>query len=371
LTKLPIGTDLLIRTLGVRFYQENIGFFFVLFGFGVGILRPTEHIYLINAAVGSVYVLTVLLAVWGLFCLKATRFTSKQLELPHYQWVYDIALLPVSRQIMVWTWVTLLQYLLPTFYVGLIIAQSIYYQQWLSAALGAMFLLVVYTLGILRAIYETYHPGTNKTISKFTLSVNRWVAKPVYLWFGLALLKQYPISLFLTKLLSVGLLLITAQLYTRDVYDHRLLTVVVLASGFSHSMLMYRYHRFQHISLLFFRNLPISLTRRFSDSLLTVSLILLPEFAVLLRQFGPEVGWVAAGWHVILLISLLIVSYHSRLLPSISEEKFLRWLFYSFVVYFLLIMFSIPPVLLSLINFFIAATLFKKYYYHYEPSLPE
>jgi len=357
--------------MGVRFYQENIGFFFVLFGFGVGILRPTEHIYLINAAVGSIYVLIVLLVAWGLFCLKAIRFTSKQLELPHYQWVYDMALLPISRQAVVWAWIILLQYLLPTLYVGVIITQSIYYQQWVSAALGAMFLLVVYTLGIWRSIHKTHHPGTNRAISKITLSVNRWAAKPVYLWFGLALLKQYPASLLLTKLLSVGLLLITAQLYARETYDHRLLTVAVLASGFSHSMLMYRYHHFQRISLLFFRNLPISLTRRFSDSLLTVSLTLLPELLILLRQFGPEVGWVATGWHVILLISLLIISYHSRLIQSIPEEKFLRWLFYAFVVYFLLIMFSIPPVVLSLINFFVAATLFRKYYYRYEPFLPK
>ncbi|MGD1894767.1 MAG: hypothetical protein ACFB15_29760 [Cyclobacteriaceae bacterium] len=371
MNKLPIDLRLLIRTLGVRFYQENIGFFFVLLGFGLGILRPTEHIYLIQATVGSAYVLGIVLIAWGLFCLKAIVFTSQQLEAPGYEWIRETTLLPLLRQIVVWMWVMLLQCLLPTIYVGIIVFQAIYYQQWPSVALGAVFLLIVYTLGIWRAIHKTYHPGTGRTTSMFTLRLNRWMVKPVYLWFGIALLKQYPVSLLLTKLLSLGLLLITAQLYMHDTYDYRLLTVTVLASGFSHTMLMYRYHHFQHISLLFFRNLPISLTQRFSTNLLTVALILLPEFAVLLRQFGPEVGWVTAGWHIPLLISFLMVIYHSRLLQVIPEEKFFQWLFYTFVIYFLLIMFSIPPLLLLLTNFFVAAALFRIHYYHHEPSLPE
>lgn len=365
----PIVSRLLIRTLAVRFYRENTGFFFVLLGFGVGILRPTEHIYIIQAAVGSVYLLGILLVGWGLFWVKAVRFTLRQLELPEHQWIQQTALLPKIQQITVWGVVTTLQYLMPTFYISVILIQAIYRQQWLASVLSVSFLVVMYLFGIQLYIHKTLHPGNVQAISKFTLKFNRWVAKPQYLWFGFALLKHHPVALFLTKLLSLVLFLVCQRLYEQEAYDARLLSVAVLTSGFVHSTLMYRYHHFQHIQLSFLRNLPLSLAQRFGDIFLTLSLILLPEIIILMRYFGIEVGYANIGLHIILLVSILSLIYHSQLLRFSSMEKLIQWLFYAFVLYFFLIMFSASIMLLALINLLIATILSKKYYYHYESPI--
>ena len=359
----------LVRTLGIQFYQESAGFLFILLAFGVGILRPIEHIYLIEAAISSPFVLSLLLTAWSMYWIKAVHFTLLKLEKADHQWMYSIVLLPKFQQFFAWGIVGITQYLLATFYIMLIVVKALYLQQWTAGVVGALLILAMHLLGIGLYIQKTCHPGAHQAISKFTLKINRQFAKPVYAWFWWALFRNHTVMLALTKLLSLGLLLISYHLYQRDTYDTRLLSVTLLAVGFLHASMMYYYHFFQHQQLSFTRNLPIPLYTIFRTHLITLLLIVLPESILLLRYFVPEAGWVIASEHILFLLSLLSLIYHSQLLDLRPMEKFVRSLFYAFILYFLMIMYGTPMSLLIIINLLVSYRLFRKSFDQFELQL--
>jgi hypothetical protein len=91
----------LIRVLGVPYYQRNVGFFLVIFLLLFGIAGeqawPMHRSIMYEIAASPVlWLLAALL--WSLYALKCLHFTLRTLAMAENEFLYTLSLFPVRRQ---------------------------------------------------------------------------------------------------------------------------------------------------------------------------------------------------------------------------------------------------------------------------------
>ena len=97
---------LLVRTLGITFYQQHVGLFLVafylLFGMIQGYALIDFHIALLVSICSSPLNFLMLLAIWFLYAVKYVFFVKKKLALPSYQFTSAVTSMPSKRQYILW-----------------------------------------------------------------------------------------------------------------------------------------------------------------------------------------------------------------------------------------------------------------------------
>jgi hypothetical protein len=350
----------------VEYYRQNAGFFFIIIGFAFGLLRPVEHLALATYFVHSYFLQALLSVVWTLYTLKTIQFTGKVLAQQENLFLSNLYLLPLPVK---WRAFMLVQFILYepiVLYSAFMAWLALRYHQHLTMIWLVLFNMISIGAAAFYYLYRLKLVSRENKQSKLANFSNRNFTKP-YFTFFLHYLLHKQLSLFgLTKLFSLLLIAVTVPLYIIEGNSFVLLSLGTLGAFMANSVICFHFNRFEQADVLLFKNLPLSLTRRFCYNVLTYTCLLLPEIALLLRHLAGNISWWPAVKLLLFGISLPLVLHSYSLYRQLDLEKYIRHIFFIFIFFFACILFRIDVVLLAVNNMLISFFIYHTYFYQAE-----
>ena len=349
------------RVLVREFYLQNAGFFVISGLFLVVFLGGDSLQVLSSIAVKSPdAMLAGFIAPSLLYGWKCLSWASKQIRAEENAFLRHLILMPVSEQLNLLLRIMsgLLMPLYP--FTVLLLSRAIHLQILPAVLLMAGFFLVLHLvpafwlIKVLKGPFD-YLAGTRRNfLFRLNLGPGGWLLNQ--------LIREAPLMLIWTKLLSMGLMTGAMVLYYSDSYDHRLLSLALTASAFLHLGLLDELRKLEE-KLSFLKNLPFSATKRLWLTAGMLLPFLLPEILIFLRNCPAEPGWGYRLTAPFFYAGLVLLNSQLRnlywLFPHL-REKLLPSLFFFLS---LMLMYKIPVVLPTII-FYIAAFLLNKQLYY-------
>jgi hypothetical protein len=215
-------------------------------------------------------------------------------------------------------------------------------------------------------VYRLRNPDAESKQSRLIRYINQQYTKPYFTFFPYHVLHKQ-LSLFvLTKLFSLLLITGTVKLYTIENYSHVLLSLGVLVAFSANAVLTFHFQRFEQLDVLLFRNLPISLAKRFLNNMVTYLCLLIPEILLLLRHLAGDITLWTACKLVLFGISLQLILHSYVLYRQLDLDKFIRHIFFVVLFFFVLVLFRTDVLLITAVNMTGAYILYQKYFYRAE-----
>ncbi|MFP4089630.1 MAG: hypothetical protein ACLFT3_04945 [Cyclobacteriaceae bacterium] len=355
-------TKVLQRSLVVDFYRQHALFFLLLLLFAFGIMRPIEHIYILREAAFSGGILLFLLLIWTAYLVMVSRYALSVKDNPAKHFLQHTLLFPQNRRLRLAAAVYSLQILPVLVYALAALLMALHYRQWLHALFLMLFVAASYVPGFL--IFLSYGSQRDYRTPWWLQLPFQKLRLPFWLFFFAELLQNHILHWVLVKAGGLGFLQLLIFLYSRDTYDERLLMTGALLIALLNSTLVYYCLHYWYSRMKFSLGLPISRGARLMQLLLSLGLLLLPEILLLLWR-GP-LGIATTGEAVLLALSLVVLIYTLQLARPLHAEKINHRSFAILIIFFLLIMYAVPPWLMLVINFGIGWLLFYRYCYRYE-----
>lgn len=359
---------ILSLTITKEYYRQNAVFIFAVMMFSFGFLRAEEHKTIIKSALNLPSLLGLIFIGWALHALKVILFSLRMFESKNNEFLYNIRLFsPLKRYLALGLMqLSLLQLtvLYSLWMIKIGIEQSKFLET--SAIIGFNILLII--AGIIVYEYRIKHPNVVRATAKPIQNLLSHFKTPPYLFFIRYLFAKQPVLLLLSKLFTCFMLIGVCGLYPTDAYDERLLALGGLFAAAGHTVFCQQFFYYENQFLSFSRNLPINLQQRILGYLLSYALLLIPEFIVLLRNLPDGVSYLFALQLIIFILSMIFLNHHTQYINNVSNDAYLQRLFFTGILFLLLIMFKIPVILMALVNFSLAIFVFHKNYYESQSS---
>lgn len=350
-------------TIVKEYYRQNAVFIFTVLMFSFGFLRSEEHKTIIKNALQLPSLLSLVFLFWALHATKVILFSLRMFEAKNNEFLYHLRLFPTIKRMYAFGMMQLSLIQLTFLYSLWMIKIGIEENQ-----MGAVLVIIFYNifLVLLGIVFYEYRIKRPNGISVTAKPVQNFLAKfrtPSITFFIRYLFAKQPILLLLTKLFTCFVLIGICNLYPTDAYDERLLALGGLFAAAGHTVFCQQFIYFENQYLTFIRNLPLTKINRLSLYFLTYLIILIPEIIVLLRNLPSDVSYVFVPQLLIFILSLIFLNHHVQYINGISNDVFMQRLFFSGILFLLLIMFKIPLILMGLVNFLLAIYIFQKHYY--------
>ncbi|NRF38194.1 hypothetical protein [Pedobacter foliorum] len=358
-------TNILLKIFAKSFYQAHAPIFIFILYIIVA-PGPPESIISFHTSVMLYFVAKplIMMIVFGvlfLYTIKCWHFIAGKIHQVHQQFLfYSINSYTRPQQLIGWiilqtaVSIPILAYML----FSVIIAIS--HQYFLSALIILIYLAA---LLLLSALFYTWliQKQINESKSSWILKLTKRFKKPLftlYIYYVFDNLKiKYLIIKFLSYLIIIGVFLLFADVKT----DIRVAAIAMLAIAASHSLLILDGRQFEVTFLTFTKALPISRLKLFISQLATYSVLLLPELIWLLFNVPPTQ---ALGLYIFCL-SIILFFANSLYLIGLDQEKYMKTVFFTFVIIFMTILFKLMSIL-TLINITLAYLIFYFNYYKFK-----
>jgi hypothetical protein len=353
-----------------HFYKLNSGFFIFLFFALFGVVRGGQliefHLGLIQAILGSSLFLWIIIVIWGLYTLKCINYITKRLLEPGLSFLTCLNRLP-KKQVFAWMCFVHFQVYFPVIsYVIIIIAVAIRAHQYQQA------LLILISNGIffLVAIQVYFKCLQLHCADYFVLKLRLPTLpfkKPFFLFPLYYIWQDRKPMLLLTKLFTLIFLYGFIQFYEPYRYDIRPMLLSVLLIIAAHTTIIFQIRSFESELLLFSRNLPISLWKRFIQILGLYFVLLLPELLFVWKGYPLHFNVFDYSQIVFMVISLPAF-FHAILYTSIMNgDEYMKIVFAILAILFFLILYDLG-ILLFLLVVILAFVFFYFHYFEFERS---
>jgi hypothetical protein len=356
------------KVLVKEFYRLNAGFFLVIIALTFGFMSGVEHRALAEFFIASPVVLMIPIVVWIIYSFKIINFNRQQLLREENRFVYDVALLSSSKQWMAFS-VTVICQSMPVLLYGvfliLIAAKHSLFTPILQVTVAVAVLLF---LSVIPLIKQVNNPVREIKITGLKKFLDYRLTKSIAQFYIEWILRREPALLIGTKIFSGILLFAVTQLYKGESYDWRLLAMGTTIAFSGNFMLISQLHRFENFHFAFLRNIPLSLLQRFFLFIGVFLILCFPEIIILIRNFPVTLDWFSAIEALLFGISIGVIFYSAHFINAFHEKDFTRIIFGGVIGWVLLILFSIPLTLLTLINLGLGSWLYRKYFYGFEYS---
>ena len=349
-----------------EFYLANTGFFLLVIAFAGGFMRSYDHVALAEFFISSPLVLIIPIGFWLLYSLKVINFNWEKTKQNENEFIFCYMLFPPTKQWWMVVRVAFIQ-LIPVFIYGLFLCLL----AWKHDLTNSIFvILITLELLVLMSAYHLrwslHHPNHEKKVSFIARFFNLQFTKPFPLFFIEWITRQELVMLLGTKLFSALTLIAITALYKTDTYDLRLLSIgITIASG-ANVGLMHALHHFENFHLSWVKSLPIPFLKRICFSLITIGIILLPEIILLIRNFPAEQRWPDYVICSFFLISIPLLFYGLLYAKDRNQQEVMTLVFYCGIVWFVLVLFKVPILLLGVLNVLTGFVLWKRFYYSFE-----
>jgi hypothetical protein len=278
------------------------------------------------AGVSSPIGIVIVFNSWVLYCLKVHYFIKQKLALAQYNFINEVGTLDKNPQLKLWVALYCVILLPIILYVLALIGISVYNRFFLSLSC----ILAVFAALLIGLSFLSYRSVTFGFLKEERHQINPYIKikRPLFSWPLFYLLNEQPLMLLMCKVLSLVFFKCMLWMFADVGHDTRVLLVALLASVLCHAVLVFTLLKFEIAYLNFSKSLPISTYKRLLGWLLTLAIILLPEWMFLIISSEYEVYAIINGFVFGLagLLFLLILLYFVRL----NMDIYLRWLLFFF-----------------------------------------
>lgn len=275
---------LLIRSLGLTFYQQHIGLFLValylLFGMIQGYALIDFHLSLLISICSSTLNLLILFGVWILYAIKCVFFMKQKLVLAEYQFMKVLTALSSKQQFKLWAkfyGFLLLPILSYAVLMLLICVRHQFYFTFFATLLTAFLLIAFLTVYTFRFSNFTFYVFKS-WITLPKVAINR----PFWTWPLYYLLEEQRMRLLICKVFSILSFKVVLLVFADVGNDIRVYLTALLAVVLSHAVLVFNLIKFDALYSAFAKNLPVCTLLRLFYWVLVFVLLLLPEFGLLI-----------------------------------------------------------------------------------------
>lgn len=352
------------RCFVIEFYKQNAAFFGLIFLVFFGFIKAGEHIAIGSFLVANPSTLFFLYVLWIAYGLKVILFLIPAINKKENQFLESFYLLRPKIKIVAVGLASILLLMPAVAYSFFLVLLAIPYAFYWSIVSVMMFLLLLTTVIayiLLRNIQELPHEKSFiqiKFLTKFT--------KPYSLFFIEYLIRNDFVLLLLSKIYTCLVIIGAALLYTTDYFDIRLLSTGVLLAFAGNAAILHKFIWFRFHKMQFIQNLPLSFTNIIGQQFVILLIIIIPEVLVLIRYFPVSptfldvIGIFAFG------LSITAIVYGFLLIKQMELSSIMAYIFWLIVVTTFLILFSIHPIVLAILYFFVSGTIIYLRIYKFE-----
>lgn len=350
-------TNILLKIFSGGFYRQHAGLFLFILLILFGAVEPSYHYSLMLAIASSKLFLAAVCVIWLLYYAKVLFFLIKEIDEPENAFLfYSATKFNTRAQIKGWLTVVVfncLPIVLYSFCTAVIAFKINYPSNGCVILMFHVFCLIAITTSVLN-----YSNRFIAIKNRFSIPFVVFKNKPVYTISLLHVLNDLKLPYLITKGLSYLFIIGLFILFRDEASDIRVAAIVVLASGISHAFLVLEIRKFEEFYFKLLRNLPYTLLSRFTFSIITYSVLLLPELIWLFSRFETADFIVL----VFFLISIPVLFHCLLFVIGFDVERYLKFLFAIFIGLFLLIMFQLLYLTVPLI-FVVSFLVFHFKYY--------
>lgn len=353
----------LVRSLVRTYYEANIGFFLIVMYLAFGVMRANEHIALAGSISTSLLLTLLTLLLWCVYFLKIFGFIYKTINLGSYKFIRQLALQSFHYQFSRFFTITFSMAMPAWFYAFFISSFNFTYKTYWLFVLMIGFLIMLNTILTLILIQLLKKPIREVNLGFWYKHISKKIILPSSFWYIRYLFVHEPLFTFLTKAASIFLLSVSFYLFETDVYDWRLLAIGSLFSFIVNSMLIYNFYEFNVKNYWIF-NLPRTQTNIIFNSLITTSILFIPEVTILLVRMPLSVELINKVGLILYLICLAYFVLSTLLLKPITKDQYGKRVFILLVIMIFIIMYSTPLYIVNLILIALGVWIKSNFYKH-------
>lgn len=357
----------LIRTLTAEFYRLNSGFFLLTGTLAFGFMSKVEHLALAQVIVSSPYTLVIALGVWMMYAAKIVSFNGRQLQLPENFFLSHLCFVSLPQKVACALVVFALQFLPALAYGAFLVTAASPSPE--NFYIIIMALVAHCAIGVTALLRDVRLPRMEKTPSKLTKFLDRRLHKSVVLCYTEHVMRREPVMVVATKIFSGALIIGVCNLYRYEPYDGRLLAMCLTLCGSGNLLIVYRLHEFEHLSVAWWKNLPIRIGRRYFRMAVSLGIFLLPECIALLK-YHPSQLYAFTVSAIVYLVSTNCLLLGLIQFGPMRIALFTKKVFFTMIVLLVVILFGAPVMVLAAVCLTSGFTLFMRNYYSFEPLAP-
>ncbi|WP_339756088.1 hypothetical protein [Algoriphagus aquimarinus] len=334
--------ELFFKTFVITFYRAFLGFFIlVIVVFGV-FMELKQHLMIAERLLQNSAGFYAILLIFLGYTLAQKRFQIRLLNDKHYR---------IFHQLGFFTWPQLARNFLPVWLANhaLILAYSVlltYVGIGIHAG-GKLGILWFFLIGIFLADITVLYFKLKKPFPEST-RVRPAIFKKLKFefWFLMHLRENRTLLILGVKVISILLLNGFFYFFTSGEFDLRWLEFGILCTAYVHFPIWLEKDGLESQQLSYFRNMPLSYSRKLWQHAVPILLILFPELTLLVFKFGILENLPDLFFLLILLIAMNMGIY-GLIKWRNEQEKALKLEYLVFFFLFLLVIFGIHPLIIS------------------------
>ena len=324
------------------------------------------HLGLIQAILGGPFFLGIILFIWGLYTIKCINYITKRLVEKDLTFLSCLNSLSKTK---VWFWMCFVHfevYLPVIAYVVIIMNVAIRAHQYQQALIIAIFNVLFFIVAV-RQYFNTLQQHNRECIIWKISIPSLPFRKPVFLYPLIYIWKERKFMLLLTKLFTLVYLYGFMEFYEPYRQDIRPILLSILLVLASHMTLIFEMRIFENNYLLFSRNLPISILKRFAESLALFLVLLIPELLFIWK--GYPLHFSVSDYTQIVMMVIAIPTFMHAILYTYSMlmEDYMRLVFAFVAALFFLILYDLG-ILLFVFVLLLAFVFFYFHFYEFEKA---
>ncbi len=356
----------LLQSWVYPFYKTYSGFLFVVFLLAAGLLKGEEHVaiarFFTSNALNLIYPYLALLS----YEVLTFRFSIHWVSHHRNRILQDLLFVGIKQRLG-YLLMVILYLLVPVILYSLFLLSIALFNGNLNVGLIIIFFtstrILIYALIINRFII---HPLEKRYLQWIRFNLPEYFNFPLILFSLRHFFSRKFLSLLLSKLLSIGLLLIFILLIeTIENYD-RFVAVILPLTFISNAFIAYGLFTFLNIELNVFRNLPLRPVIVLFQVFTVLIILCLPEIIIIYRNFFDVIAIGTLSINVINALSILLFLYASLVYFSFDLEKYIIRLFWGSIALTLILLFDFPSSLMCFIFCVSSIYLYIRGYYTFE-----
>lgn len=362
----PVVTTL-YKTIVVRFYERNVGFFLFIFLVMFGVVESSQivsyHFSLIGAMLDSGLFMGVVFAVWLAYALKCVQFIHEALGDPRNSFLQLLRGIRLQSQFKYFSLIIFFLFIPVSLYVIFILGIAMATGHWSEVTIIIVYLIALIT-GSARMAMVKLNYFSKGIFSKSIPSINILINTSLFVFYFSHLFRNRSIPVLLTKLFSL-LTIVGFFNIQVDHYEVRIPLLGFLIGLSAHAVIVFEIRRFEDNFLMFMRNMPLSILTRYLHLLIVYSLLLTPELVMIginhIKIFDCLLIWFFGS-------SILLVTQMSLYPMDMNMDKYIVRLLFFFPIAFMGILFKMYIIMMILL-FVISFWMYRIWYYQFDRPL--
>ena len=280
---MKISSSILIRSFVKPFYRQHAGFFVFLFIILFGAVGRVDgaglfdfHFSLIRGMLNNPFAFLLVLFLWLLYAKKCGQFLLDILRRPEYSFLQIFSLVNSGKMYLLLTLVQVLFFLPIIAYAVIICITGIWLHAYMACGILLIYLVSLCLLSARWYQYRIQNPGLFEEIKTGKFLIKS--LETSYFNFFLRYVGRYK-KLLLTgiKIFSCGILygMLVNQTGTHNEWAMMILFFSIGILG--HGLLIHQIRDLEETRLRFYRSIPVSLFKRFSQYAAFYLILLIPE----------------------------------------------------------------------------------------------